>query len=162
MTSWNEVVAAAPEVAELAQARIEATGLALLATIRRDGSPRICGVEPLFARGELWLGMMPESRKALDLQRDPRLALHNATVDKHVTEGDIRISGRGVEITDEAEKDEMREAFADANDGQPPPPGPMHLFRVDVTEVSTLKPAGDHLAMAWWRPGGEVIHHDRY
>jgi hypothetical protein len=55
--------------------RFEATGLGLLATLRADGSPRVSGLEPLFALGELWFGMMPESRKALDLLRDPRFAI---------------------------------------------------------------------------------------
>ena len=34
------------------------------------------GLEAEFRLGELWLGMMPGSRKALDLLRDPRFALH--------------------------------------------------------------------------------------
>lgn len=161
MTSWNDVLTEAPDVAGLAQARIEATGLALLATLRSDGSPRISGVEPLFAGGELWLGMMPDSRKGLDLRRDPRLALHNATVDKHVTEGDAKISGRAVETSDPHDVAFMRQAFAAAT-GAPPPEGPMQLFRVDVTEVSTVRPAGDHLDLAWWQVGKGVTRRERH
>src|SRR2546429_100973 len=101
MASWSEVESAAPELAERVRERFEATGLGLLATLRADGSPRISGIEPLFALDELWLGMMHGSRKAADLQRDPRLALHNATEDKQVTNGDARITGRAVEISDE-------------------------------------------------------------
>lgn len=56
---------------------------ATLATLRRDGSPRISGTEVVFddEAGEIYLGMMPGSVKALDLRRDPRLALHSPTVD---------------------------------------------------------------------------------
>lgn len=155
MPSWSDVTTAAPDLAERAQARFDATGLALLATLRRDGSPRITGIEPLFALGEVWLGMMHGSRKAADLLRDPRLAMHNATVDKNVAEGDTRISGRAVEVVDEAEVAAFTAAVHDVA-GQDPPT-PFHLFKVDVTEVSFLRPAGDHLVIEWWRPG-EPVH----
>src|ERR687886_3125309 len=102
MAAWKDVASSAPELAALVRARFEATGLGLLATLRRDGSPRISGIEPLFTDDELWLGMMPESRKADDLLRDPRFALHSATEDKQVTHGDARLSGRAVLVEDQA------------------------------------------------------------
>ena len=154
------MLAEAPELGALAQSRIEATGLALLATLRRDGSPRISGLEPLFHAGDLWFGMMPDSRKALDLLRDPRFALHNATEDKQVTEGDVKISGRAIEITDAAALASFRQAFA-GESGSEPPPGPMHLFRADVTELSTIRPAGDHLVIEIWHEGGPVRRIER-
>src|ERR687883_1376464 len=101
MADWSTVSAQVPELAARVRARFEATGLGLLATLRRDGSPRISGIEPLFTDDELWLGMMPDSRKATDLLRDPRFALHSATVDKQVTEGDARLSGEAVLVEDE-------------------------------------------------------------
>lgn len=52
-----------------------------LATLRRDGSPRSSGIEATFAQGELWMGSMWRSTKALDLQRDPRFALHSGSTD---------------------------------------------------------------------------------
>jgi hypothetical protein len=161
MASWFEVLAAAPELAARVQARFEAHGLGLLATVRRDGSPRISGIEPLFAAGELWLGMMPASRKAKDLLRDPRFTLHNATVDKQVTEGDAKISGRAFLADDAETLARFREAF-EAHNGYPPPPEPFPLFRADVSEVSIVQPAGDHLNIEWWREGGEVVRVERY
>jgi pyridoxamine 5'-phosphate oxidase-like protein len=160
MASWNEVSEAAADLAGTVRARFEATGLGLLATLRRDGSPRISGIEPSFAAGELWLGMMDGSRKALDLQRDPRLALHSATADKDVKEGDARITGRGVEVL---EGDERREAFLDhlRAKGDWAPDGPFHLFAVDVTELMMLRPGGDHLVIESWREGGEVRRVER-
>jgi len=155
MASWNDVEAAAPELAATARLRFEAHGLGLLATLRRDGSPRISGIEPLFALGEVWLGMMPGSRKAADVARDPRFALHNATTDKNVADGDAKISGLAVPVDDEAELARFGEAFAAAT-GYPPPPGPFPLFKADVREVSTVKPAGDHLAIESWREGRGV------
>lgn len=160
MTNWNDLRTECPDLAAVAQARIDATGLAFMATLRRDGAPRISGIEPLFALDELWLGMMPGSRKARDLQRDPRLTLHNASVDKAVTEGDVRISGRGIEVTDPATETAVREAFA-AHTGYAPPEGPMHLFRVDVTELVTIRAAEDHLAIDTWHEGRGTNHIDR-
>lgn len=151
MASWREVTGAAPEVAALVQQRIEATGLAILATLRRDGSPRISGIETMFRDGELYLGMMPNSRKALDLRRDPRLALHNATVDKEVKDGDVKITGRAIEVFDEPVRDAIRGEVKEQTDYDIGTE--FHLFRIDVTEIATLQPEGDHLVIQSWREG---------
>ena len=160
MASWGDVEQAAPTLAGLTRARFEAHGLGLLATLRRDGSPRISGIEPLFADGELWLGMMPGSRKGEDLQRDGRFALHNATVDKQVTEGDTKIGGEARLVDTEESMVRFRQAF-ERHTGYAPPPGPFTLFRADVHEVSTLRPAGDHLDIEWWREGDGVSRVER-
>jgi hypothetical protein len=152
MTTWHDVTEAAPELSGLVQARFEATGLGLLATLRADGSPRIGGIEPWFADGEMWLGMMWQSQKAFDLRRDPRCAVHAATVDKEVKEGDARVSGRAVEIDDEATKVSRGAALAESTEFDPNDHGPWHLFRIDVTELYHLAPAGDHLVIRWWTP----------
>ena len=156
MAAWGDVRAAAPELAQAAQGRFEAHGLALLATLRRDGSPRISPVEPLFAGDDLWLGMMTDSRKAQDLERDPRLALHSATVDKHVKEGDAKLSGRGLLVRDD-DTWQRYLAFLKEQAGFAPE-GWFPVFRVEVAEVSFLRPAGDHLDIQWWREG-EAVHH---
>jgi hypothetical protein len=153
MTTWTDFERAAPELAAMVQARFEATGLGLLATLRKDGSPRISGVEPSFFDGEIWLGMMDGSMKARDLRRDPRLALHNATVDKEVKDGDVRLSGRAVEITDDAAKKRFLAAFREANGYGPPDDAPMHLFKVDIGDVVSIQPGGDHLVIRSWSPG---------
>lgn len=49
-----------------------------------------------------------------------------------------------------------------AGAGEPPPPGPMHLFRADVSEISILRPAGDHLDIRWWTESGGEHQLDRY
>jgi hypothetical protein len=152
MTSWNDFAAAAPELSTLVQARIQDTGLAMLATLRADGSPRISGIEPTIFDGEIWLGMMDRSLKARDLQRDPRLSLHNATVDKELTRGDVKISGRGVEITDDETKRAFLKTFIETNGYGPPEDSPLQLFTVDITEVASVQPGGDHLVIQSWSP----------
>ena len=81
MPSWSEVEAAVPELAKAAQEAFDAHKHKVLATLRADGSPRLSGNEAVFRDGEVWLGMMHRSLKALDLKRDPRMELHSAPVD---------------------------------------------------------------------------------
>ena len=160
MASWSSFSSEAPELAALVQGRFEATGLGFLATLRRDGSPRVSGIEPVIDLDELWLGMMEGSRKAADLDRDPRLAMHAASVDKDVGDGDAKVAGRAVRATD----DEFRRfTTRPAVEGGPVPPGPFPLFRVDLTEASLLRmgPGGDHLVIEWWRPGAGVTRVER-
>lgn len=62
--SWSSFASEAPELAELGRQRFDTAGLALVGTLRRDGRPRISPLEPLIAHGELFLGMMWQSKKA--------------------------------------------------------------------------------------------------
>ncbi len=160
MTSWSSFSAEAPELAGLVRARFEATGLAFVATLKRDGSPRISGIEPIIDGGELWLGMMDGSRKAADMARDPRLALHAASVDKEVRGGDAKLGGRAVPASDDEFE---RYAAASAARSGGVPPGRFPLFRMDLTEASLLRlgPSGDHLLIEWWRPGAGVTRVER-
>jgi hypothetical protein len=157
--NWGEAAAAAPELAAKVRARFEAHGLALLATLRKDGSPRIAGIETLFGEGEVWLGMMPKSLKAKDLLRDPRLALHSATTDKMVSKGDAKLSGLARHVEDEDTFERYRTASGGA-EGQSL--GGFHLFNVDVKEMSFLAPAGDHLDIEWWSEARGYRQLDRY
>jgi Pyridoxamine 5'-phosphate oxidase len=150
MATWEEIEAAAPELAARARATLDAHRHKLLATLRRDGSPRLSGIEATFADGQLWLGMMPGSRKALDLRRDPRLALHSASLDPPedptTWTGDAKLAGRAVEVDDPARMEEL--GGGDQADGA-------HLFRVDITELVHIRvgdPA-DHLVIELWREG---------
>jgi Pyridoxamine 5'-phosphate oxidase len=151
MASWEEVEAAAPELAGRARAAFDAHRHKLLATLRQDGSPRISGIEATFADGQLWLGMMPGSRKALDLRRDPRLALHSASEDPTDADptawpGDAKLAGRAVEVDDPALLRQL--GAGDQADSA-------HLFRVDVTEVVHVRVGDppDHLVIDLWREG---------
>jgi hypothetical protein len=161
MASWDEVAAAAPELAGKARALFDAHRHKVVATLRKDGSPRVSGIEANFSRGDLWLGMMPGSQKALDLRRDPRLALHCATVDPPDDpakfEGDAKLAGRAEEITDPA-RVEAIVAEGQAAGEDPPEPGSFHLFRVDVTElvVTRIGDPPDHLVIELWREGEAV------
>jgi hypothetical protein len=97
---WAEFEAAAPELAELGRERFERSGVALLGTLRYDGSPRISPVEPFFASGHLLLGLLPASLKARDLRRDPRCVLHSVIAAANASESEFKLYGRAKEIDD--------------------------------------------------------------
>ena len=99
MVSWNEVEKAEPEFAAKVRRAFDARKHKTIATLRADGSPRISGIETVFEDGQLAFGSMPGARKGADLRRDPRFALHSATVDpvdgkEAAWPGEAKISGR--------------------------------------------------------------------
>ena len=146
MPSWTEFEAAAPELAERVRSRLDAHAHKTLATLRRDGSPRISGTETAFADGDLWIGSMWRAQKALDLRRDPRFALHSGSDDPPGWKGDAKLAGVVEEITD---PERVR-----AINGSSSPPGSSHLFRLDLREVSTvgLNDARNALVIHVWTP----------
>lgn len=136
MARWAEIEATEPELARRARARFGLSKHKVMATLRRDGSPRLSGIEAEFDRGEVVLGMMPGSLKALDLRRDPRLALHSGTVDPKDEPGeviDVKLSGRAVEV----------------------PGQDHHVFHIDVREIVliSLGDPADHLSIETWVEG---------
>ncbi len=151
MAGWSEVETEAPELSALARELLLAHTHLTLATLRKDGSPRISGTEIILAEGELWLGSMPKAVKALDLQRDPRFAVHSGSDDPDKGwKGDAKFAGRVEEIED----DERKRAIV----GGEAPPGPLHLFRCDLTElvVVRLGEPADHLVIESWHEGRGV------
>jgi hypothetical protein len=99
--TWDELEATAPEIALLGKERLVGARVALLGTIRRDGSPRISPVEPYFSQGHLIFGAMSRSLKARDLRGDSRCVLHSAITDPDAGEGEFKLYGRAVEAGDE-------------------------------------------------------------
>jgi hypothetical protein len=148
-TSWAAFEAADSDAAGTVRQRFQQFPHHVLATLRRDGSPRVSGIEVVFLFGELWLGMMPDSRKARDLWRDPRFALQaNPGPDASMAGGDVRVAGRAVEETDPV----VITRFAE----EVHPPQPFHLFRTDLAEVVRTHVDGDDLVVLLWRPGHPV------
>jgi hypothetical protein len=92
--TWRRLEAEAPELARLAHDRLTAWGVAMIATIRLDGSPRIDPIEPVFAGGELLLGVSARSAKAGALRRDPRCALHAPVSGPDAGDPDVKLFGR--------------------------------------------------------------------
>jgi hypothetical protein len=130
----------------------------LVATIRRDGTPRISPVEPLLMDGDVWLSMMWQSTKARDLLRDPRILVHSVVTGPDGIEGEFKIRGTARAEDDPAVQRRYADIVASSL-GWNPQPGRFHLFAVDIGEVTFISydPAtGDqHVAMS--PPGREFI-----
>ena len=148
--NWADFSSAEPDLAKTVEERFGAFTHHTLATLRKDGSPRTSGLEVRFLHGELWLGMMPDSLKALDLRRDPRFALQaNPGEGQTLGGGDVRISGLASEVTDSAAKTAYSEEVE--------PPEPFHLFRAELTEVVRTYVEDDkYLVVQVWKPGEPV------
>jgi hypothetical protein len=150
MTSWREVEDAEPKFALLVKALFDAHRHKTIATLRIDGSPRISGIEAAFEDGELTFGSMANARKGADLRRDPRFAMHSATIDpvegsESQWPGEAKISGKAIASTPidtEAEGDR---------------------FRVDVAEVvhTHLNEQATLLVVEWWTPTQGLQRIDR-
>src|SRR5436190_18147928 len=103
MARWREIETSEPAFAAGVQALFDAHKHKTIATLRKDGSPRISGIECSFDNGNLWLGMMLGSLKAADALRDPRVAIHSASEDCDGTSswpGDAKVAGHLVEVTE--------------------------------------------------------------
>ncbi|MBG0831782.1 pyridoxamine 5'-phosphate oxidase family protein [Planomonospora sp. ID67723] len=149
MASWQEIEKEEPEFAGRVRELFDAHRHKTMATLRKDGSPRISGTEAQFKDGELWLGSMPGAMKAKDLRRDPRVALHSASEDPDDADpaawaGDAKLAGRAVEVTDP----EVLERLGLPGEGA-------HLFRIEVAEVvrTFVAPGGTHLVIQMWHEG---------
>jgi hypothetical protein len=155
---WHEIVESAPEFAAGVRRHLDGRVHKTIATVRAGGAPRISGIEAFFAEGDLWFGSMPNARKALDLRRDPRFAIHSGSVDPPEWEGDAKLAGQAQEITDA----ERRLAVFRTR-GADPPSGEAHLFRADIQEAVLvgLNDARDRLVIELWRPERELQRIER-
>ncbi|HKS50063.1 MAG TPA: pyridoxamine 5'-phosphate oxidase family protein [Amycolatopsis sp.] len=141
MTAWQDVEQAEPKFARRVWALLDAHRHKTIATVRADGSPRISGIEVAFEDGELVFGSMPNARKGADLRRDPRFALHSATVDpvegaEARWPGEAKISGRAI-------------AAGPTTQGQDG-----DRFHADIAEVvhTHLNGEATMLVVEWWTP----------
>jgi Pyridoxamine 5'-phosphate oxidase len=141
VASWREVEQQSPTFAGRVRELFEAHKHKTIATLRADGSPRISGIEAEFEDGELSFGSMADSRKGQDLRRDPRFALHGATVDpvegsEADWPGEVKIAGRGTLVG----------LITKGPSGD--------RFRADITEVvhTHLNEQATLLVVEWWTP----------
>jgi hypothetical protein len=158
MASWSEIEAAEPAFVARVRERLDAGVHKTIATLRADGSPRISGIETIFAEGDLWFGSMPRARKAIDLQRDPRFALHSPSSDPPEWPGDAKLSGRAEEIVDPEHRLRIFRTR-----GAQPPQSDAQLFRADIDELVLvgLNDAGDLLVIEHWHEGRGVERVER-
>lgn len=154
MVNWGTLAGEAPHIAEVFVRRHAAAGkLCLLATLRSDGSPRISPMEPGIFEGELVLIGMPGTTKFKDLGRDPRFALHTATVDPHVGDGDAKLWGEVRNLQQPAFHERFMQALFeetgfDLRDQTFDP-----FYVADIAGASSLEVADNQLVITIWKPG---------
>jgi Pyridoxamine 5'-phosphate oxidase len=150
--NWKTLQQTAPDLAHLAQERFARSRVALLGTLHTDGSPRISPVEPLLAGGELLLGLMWHSTKALDLLRDPRCTLHSAITSLEGTEGECKLDGRATEAADPGVQSEHQGIFR--QHWAEHAPQLFHVFALDVEHAAfiTYDLASSEMLVKRWDP----------
>ena len=149
---WEEFKKVSPVMAALGAERFNRTGLVIIATIRKDGWPRISPVEPLIADGHLYLGMMWQSRKAQDLLRNPRCTVNTIVSNRDGSDGDFKIYGSAVEIQDL----KMRQKYSESLEkkiGLRPKAPEYHLFSIDIDSAAfSIIQEGEWIHTVWKKP----------
>ena len=145
MSSWAEFEAAEPRFAARVRKLMTSRKHVTMATLRRDGSPRISGTEVQFAGNDLQIGSMPGAVKAMDLRRDARVAIHGPTHDPAKSgswRGEAKVAGRAIEMPS---KDDS------------------HRFRLDIEEVvvTALNAERNRLVIESWSSGQGYRKRDR-
>jgi hypothetical protein len=143
VASWQEIEKDAPDLAARVRARFAMGTNKTIATLRKDGSPRISASELEFTDGDVTLGMMGGSMKLLDVRRDPRIAVHSPTVEPPTGDpdgwpGDAKLAGTAMEIDPPADNPHQGAGF----------------FKLDITEVvlTYVGTPADHLVIESWHP----------
>ncbi len=140
MALWSAFQADSPALAATVRERFDAGVNKTIATIRDDGAPRISGTEVVIGDGGVTIGVMPGSMKLLDIERDPRVAIHGPTIDPPADNpsgwaGEAKLAGRLSRIE--------------------PPPGSIAegvYFELDIVEAVVTSVSGDDLVIESWHP----------
>lgn len=148
--SWGQLERAAPTLSELARQRLTG-GLALLGTLRADGSPRVSPIGVFFVGEDLVIGVMPRSGKAGDLRRDPRVALQSLVTAPDGGEPELKLYGR-------VEPSQAEGGWWEGRTG-------VDVYAIAVEEAVYVEwdLAGGSLRIRRWLPRqGETVRERRY
>ena len=133
MATWKEFAAAAPEMAALGRKLLsnEELQIGYLATVLKDGAPRVHPVCPVLAGDHIYLAIGPQSPKLRDLRRDGRYMLHAAP---GPDDAEFNIRGRATEANDAGTHAEVEGAASAVGLNVKP-----HevLFRLDIEQAAT-------------------------
>jgi hypothetical protein len=92
--------------------------------------------------------MMWRSKKALDLLRDPRVAVHSVPSDRMNPRGDVKLYGRVVDEPDPRVREAFRAAIRARIDWAPDEPE-YHLFSLDVASAGYTVFGEPSYGLAW-------------
>ena len=145
---------------DLGMAGFREQNLCLIGTLAGEGWPRISPNEVYFPGDELLLGMMRNSRKSKDLERDSRITIMTPQCDREAKRGVFKLYGRAVSITDPEVRQHYADAVFAAIEWRPIDPYP--LFTVDIERASYIDFGNNHRLMRWSADRGveELLHPD--
>jgi hypothetical protein len=158
LSGWSDFATGAPELAAFGEERLRDTGILILGTNRADGWPRISPCEAYIVDGDLMLGMMWRSKKALDLLRDPRITLATPQTAHDAPFGDLKLYGTAAEVKDR----ERKRALEDAQEAKINwrPTEPYHAFAVDIQRAGFISFGKDRRMLRWSAAAGlEALRH---
>ena len=142
--TWLALEEGDKELAAFGRERF-ASRVAYLATIQKDGSPRVHPVTPIVGDGHLFVFMYATSPKGHDLRRDGRYAMHASVEDDEGGRGEFYISGYATFIEDPDMK-------ALASQHAPYTTNDKYiLFELSVENALSTVYAGDEIVRGRWR-----------
>ena len=144
LLDWRDLEIGAPEIARLGAARLDSARVAMIGTVRPDGSQGISPIERHIADGHLLAGAMTWSAKASDLRRDPRYTLHSSVTGPDSDEGELKLRRLAVR----ADADLRIQATDSWWSAQPSDKAIVFLLRI-----------GQALFVGWDIPRGEMTVH---
>ena len=146
--SWSDLAQTNQELAEFGRNRF-ASEVAFLATLRKDGSPRVHPVTPIIGDERLFVFMEPTSPKSHDLRHDSRYSLHRSVDDPGGGEGEFFVSGRANPIEDPA----IRKIAADSASYEIVDRYVLFELEVDAAVSTIYADDGESIRDRWKREG---------
>jgi hypothetical protein len=147
MASWADFEAAHPEFASRVRALMASRKHLTMASLPRVGSRRNTGTQNPIEGGKIRIGSMTGHVKAIDLRRDPRVAIHGPTEDPPPEnprgwKGEAKVAGTAVEVVSGGEA---------------------HRFHIDiqVDVITQLNDEGTRLVVESWNPERGYRRHER-
>lgn len=142
--SWQALVDGNPQLAAYGESRLSGR-VAYLATVDRQGAPRVHPVSPELRNNRLFIFMYPTSPKAHDLQRGSRYALHGGVEDNSGGGGEFYVKG-------------VARQNMNPDDWELVRPGTQHdfntkyiLFELNVQQAFSMQYVGDDNVTDRWR-----------
>ncbi len=161
MLRWGEFAAERPDLA--AKGRIMfyeagAIGLGFLATVRKDGGPRVHPICPLLTEEGLY-AFIVSGPKLDDLHRDPRYALHSETFPPPHHDDAFYLTGTAALIPDAVLREALAQQFMAERDfaftRESIEPWELFEFRLDRCLLTLTEPEGAFPAgHTTWRAQG--------
>jgi hypothetical protein len=146
MMTWKILEEQQPDLAAFGAERLNGK-VAYLATIRKDGSPRVHPMTPIIRHGHLFVFMEPTSPKGHDLQRDGRYAIHCAVSDNSGASGEFNITGH-VHLIDDAELRALAVRLASYEVAER-----YILFEFDIESAASTVYSEDRAVRRLWKRG---------